>query len=48
MFVSTRLSYGSQVFEFLEEVSAGLTDLATEELSVLKGLKVGDDYSMLL
>lgn len=29
-----------QVFEFLEDISASLTDLATRELSILKDLKV--------
>jgi hypothetical protein len=33
-------SYCIQVFEFLEDVSINLTDLATRELNILKDLKV--------
>lgn len=41
-------SFMLQVFEFLEDISDNLTDLATRELTILKDLKVGFDIYILL
>lgn len=38
--------YFLQVFEFLEDISASLTDLATRELALLKDLKVGSCFDI--